>query len=309
VTVVQTVTQPPRLLSQASPTYPETAREEGIEGDVLVAMVVDTTGRVSEVEILRGPLLFHDAARAAAHSSIFAPARVNGMPVSFRVIQRLTFQLQAAQAVAPALPLWEADVPPVLMNEDILRSPRLKLSSEAYGDVLVEVIVEPSGIVSRATLLMGSLTVFEAARAALYGLGYTPPKRANVATRVAIVALVRVRQSAIELDVRNGDSPLYGYWEVDTKPVFFGQPASRYHATVGTESPTGEVSLGTIIDTTGVVEVAWVVQGPTALHEAALDTARVFRCLPARHEGRPVRVWLTRHISFSRRQSSWDSGE
>ena len=299
VTVVRTVSEPPELVSQSSPVYPEIARKQGIEGDVLIEMVVDTAGRVHTARVLYGPVVFHDAARAAALSSVFAPARDNGRPIPYRVIQRFHFQFEPTGDRPAALPLWEASVGPAIANPDVLRSAGGRLPPNSYGDVLVEVVVEATGAVDRTALLMGSLSAYEAVREVLERLRFTPARLEDAPRRVSLVALVSLRRSGVEFDVRNGSGPLYDYWKVDMKPVFVGRESFVYQLNIERETPSGEVSVGIIVDTTGAVEVAWVLKGPAALREPALDIARGFRCIPAQHDGRAVRVWLAWRINFA----------
>lgn len=306
IMVLQTITQPPSLLSQSGPQYPELARKLGIEGDVLVAMIVDTTGYVSEVEVLRGPAMFHDAARAAARSSVFMAARADGGPIPYRVVQRFSFQLEGSGEAPPALPLWEADVKPILRNEEVLVSPREAFPAEAQGDVFVEAVIEPNGAVSRVTLLTGSLVVFEAARSVIYRLRYVPAKRGETPARVAALMRVTTGPAGVELDVRNRDAPLYNYWEVDVRPVFLGQETFTYVSQAEGEARTGEVSIGMIIDTAGATEAVWILRGSVSLREPALRIARGFRCIPARHKGHLVRVWVARRMNFTSEQ--WPAG-
>ena len=67
-----------RLLENpVPPRYPEAMRRAGVEGDVVVKFIVDTTGRVDmgSLEVLRST---HDAFTAAARETLaklrFAPA-------------------------------------------------------------------------------------------------------------------------------------------------------------------------------------------------------------------------------------------
>ena len=88
------VEETPRALVQAVPEYPEIARQAGMEGDVFVQMVVGTDGNVESVEILRGPPVFHESAKAAAMRMKFTPALQNDRPVRVKVSQRISFRLR-----------------------------------------------------------------------------------------------------------------------------------------------------------------------------------------------------------------------
>jgi protein TonB len=89
------VEEKPNITTQAIPVYPEIARQAGMEGDVIVEMVIGTDGKVQSVAILRGPPVFHDAAREAAMKMVFTPAKQNDRPVRVKVSQRISFRLRS----------------------------------------------------------------------------------------------------------------------------------------------------------------------------------------------------------------------
>lgn len=84
------------IVSSAKPRYPETLRQSGVGGRVLVQFTVDTTGRVdmASVRVMQSTHdLFTQAVRSALASFRFKPAEVNGkrtaalaeMPFEFQV--------------------------------------------------------------------------------------------------------------------------------------------------------------------------------------------------------------------------------
>ncbi len=85
--------QPPRRLEAPLPTYPDAAWAAGISGDVLVKAVIDETGAVRDVEVLRGlPHGVTEAAVKAIRRWKFAPATRNGRPVA--VYQTLSVRFE-----------------------------------------------------------------------------------------------------------------------------------------------------------------------------------------------------------------------
>ena len=88
------VEEKPDIVTQAVPLYPEIARQAGMEGDVIVEMVLGTDGRVESVRILRGPPVFHEEAKKAAMRMVFTPARQNDRPVRIKISQRISFRLR-----------------------------------------------------------------------------------------------------------------------------------------------------------------------------------------------------------------------
>jgi len=78
----------PEVLSGPLPVYPELLRQAGVQGEVLLEAVVDTTGRVlapSIVIIAATHPGFVAAARQALLATLFRPAMVGGRAVQTRV--------------------------------------------------------------------------------------------------------------------------------------------------------------------------------------------------------------------------------
>jgi protein TonB len=85
------------LLDPVPPRYPESLRRAGVEGDVVVKFVVDTTGRVDlrTVEVMRST---HDAFTAAVRETLatlrFAPARDGERQVRALAVMPFHFTLK-----------------------------------------------------------------------------------------------------------------------------------------------------------------------------------------------------------------------
>ena len=84
----------PRLLQGAVADYPEMARLAGMQGTVVVKVLVDVDGTVARVEILKGvhPLLDRPAL-TAARKLVFAPGTQRSMPVRCFVAVPFRFYL------------------------------------------------------------------------------------------------------------------------------------------------------------------------------------------------------------------------
>lgn len=85
--------QSPRLLSAASPSYPEAARSAHVQGDVSVDILVDENGKVAGMTILSGPTLLRQAALEALRQRKYLPAMLDGKPTSAHVVVAIHFQL------------------------------------------------------------------------------------------------------------------------------------------------------------------------------------------------------------------------
>ncbi len=87
------VEQKPELVHQVAPVYPEIARKAGLTGKVFLKFLVDKTGRVSNVTVLKGQEIFRQAAIDAILQFRFKPAQQNDKPVSVWMTQPISFRL------------------------------------------------------------------------------------------------------------------------------------------------------------------------------------------------------------------------
>ena len=76
--------------------YPPMAAENGVQGKVIVQFVVDKTGKVGEVKVIRSldKDLDHEAIRVCQALPKFTPGRQNGRPVSVWYTLPIQFKLQ-----------------------------------------------------------------------------------------------------------------------------------------------------------------------------------------------------------------------
>jgi TonB family protein len=82
-----------QILYRTVPEYPETARRNGIEGIVALAVVVDKSGRVVELRPMGGPPVLSEAAAKAVQQWRFAPFLVGGEPVEAETTIEVGFRL------------------------------------------------------------------------------------------------------------------------------------------------------------------------------------------------------------------------
>jgi TonB family protein len=82
--------------------YPETAKNAGIEGRVVIQFVVDVDGNVTDPRILRGIGGGADEAAISAISQMrFTPAMHEGKPVRVQLVQPVVFRLPVTPAEEP----------------------------------------------------------------------------------------------------------------------------------------------------------------------------------------------------------------
>ncbi|MEP7028562.1 MAG: TonB family protein [Candidatus Eisenbacteria bacterium] len=71
----------PQAVFRVQPAYPPLAQAAGMEGQVIVRLLIGVDGGVRRAEIERSSAMFDDFALAAARQWTFTPAKANGHPV------------------------------------------------------------------------------------------------------------------------------------------------------------------------------------------------------------------------------------
>lgn len=84
----------PEPLNRVVPEYPPIAERAGIEGAVVLNVLVTVEGMVDSVEVVEGPEVFRASAIAAARRTTFSPARFNDRAVACWVIIPYRFEFQ-----------------------------------------------------------------------------------------------------------------------------------------------------------------------------------------------------------------------
>ncbi|MGB6201072.1 MAG: energy transducer TonB [Candidatus Acidiferrales bacterium] len=83
----------PRLLSAPAPIYPYSARAEHVQGDVSVDLLISDAGQVASITVISGPALLREAAVDALVRRKYAPAMLDGKPISAHIAVTIHFQL------------------------------------------------------------------------------------------------------------------------------------------------------------------------------------------------------------------------
>jgi protein TonB len=84
----------PRKIVDVRPVYPEVARIARIEGTVVLEAVIDTSGRVTQLRLLRSVALLDQAALEAVRQWRYTPSTYAGRPVSVLMTITVRFTLQ-----------------------------------------------------------------------------------------------------------------------------------------------------------------------------------------------------------------------
>lgn len=81
------------LVNQVQPAYPPLARQARISGDVVLHAIIDTDGRVTQLQVVSGHPLLVQAAMEAVRQWRYRPTTLNGDPVQVDTTITVTFQL------------------------------------------------------------------------------------------------------------------------------------------------------------------------------------------------------------------------
>jgi len=87
--------KPPVIKKIVKPQYPEIAREDGIEGKVILTIIVNEEGKVAEAKVLLAEPadIFNESALNAVMRYEFDPAEKDGEPIKVQVGQTIVFKL------------------------------------------------------------------------------------------------------------------------------------------------------------------------------------------------------------------------
>ena len=85
----------PKKIVHVAPEYPELARRAHVEGVVILEAVLDASGQVQSVKVLRSSPLLDEAAIRAVRLWRYTPTELNGVPVP--VLMTITVQFTLAR--------------------------------------------------------------------------------------------------------------------------------------------------------------------------------------------------------------------
>jgi len=82
-----------RLLERVSFEYPEIAKMAHVFGRVVIAAVIDETGKVTQAHLVSGPALLASSAIEALSRERFQPTLLDGQPIKCDLMVHVTFRL------------------------------------------------------------------------------------------------------------------------------------------------------------------------------------------------------------------------
>jgi protein TonB len=83
----------PEAVTKVTPTYPDLAREAGVDGTVMVQALVGKDGKVKDVRVVKSIPMLDESAKAAVRQWVFKPALSNNKPVAVWVGVPVKFSL------------------------------------------------------------------------------------------------------------------------------------------------------------------------------------------------------------------------
>lgn len=87
----------PSFVRRVMPKYPEMARRRGLEGMVVLRLVIGVSGELKDVQIVEGAeRYFEEAALAAVKASRYAPATKNGQSIECSALLPIRFALRGS---------------------------------------------------------------------------------------------------------------------------------------------------------------------------------------------------------------------
>ncbi|MCA1779314.1 MAG: energy transducer TonB [Xanthomonadaceae bacterium] len=89
------VDSPPRPTQQSALAYPQSARSKGVEGYVVLSLLISATGEIEKMQVLEASPsgVFEDAALQGVRNWRFEPAQYQGRNVKVWARQRVRFDL------------------------------------------------------------------------------------------------------------------------------------------------------------------------------------------------------------------------
>jgi TonB family protein len=318
--------------------YPAVARENGIQGKVTIRFVIEKTGAVSDVQVLRGFDVACDAEAVRVIKSLpkFQPGKHAGRIVRVFYTIPLSFKLQTEESKEPQQTFAEFSKNAVDKKEEVKKdsdeiavhvdvNPEFPGGLEALykhignhlhypvqardkgiqGKVTIRFVIEKDGSVSDVTILRGFQLDcdLEAARVVTTLPRFKPGTQDGKPVRVYYTIPISFRQ----MGVQSNTQPIFA--EVEQAPEFPGGIEALYdYITTNTGYPTvavqdkiqGESTILCVIEKDGAVSETAILQGFNAACDA--EAMRVVKSLPkfipGKHGGKIVRVYFTIPITF-----------
>ncbi|MCX6569200.1 MAG: energy transducer TonB [Candidatus Aminicenantes bacterium] len=190
--------QPPKLIKEVFPKYPEVARQARVEGIVILEAKTDEQGSVIDARILHSIPLLDQAAIDAVKQWIYEPMRIDGKPRKILFTVTVRFALHegtkedAMDAFAAGAVRAIKDImPPKIVKEVRPVYPEIARQSKVEGVVILGVKTDETGKVVDVMILRSIPLLDQAAIDTVRQWVYEPLVIDGKATPVVFTVTVR----------------------------------------------------------------------------------------------------------------------
>src|SRR3954468_7783252 len=144
----------PVAIVHVDPVYPQEARQERVSGVVILETVIDHTGAVKDIKVLKGlPNGLSEAAVDAVKQWVFKPGTINGEAVDVIFNLTINFKLDAKDTADAPLRVGGDVRAPILMEKVEPVYTEEARQRRINGIVIVEAIIGRDGLVKNVSVL------------------------------------------------------------------------------------------------------------------------------------------------------------
>ena len=312
-----------KLVTKVGPAYPPLARQARIQGAVVMDVIIDKTGAVTNVHLVSGHPMLAPAAIEAVKKWQYTPYLLNGKPVEVDTTIEVRFQLSDGGNGPVGYPSQFIAVdPPEEENSTALVAVKivepvypLGAGQTAQGRIWVRLLVSETGEVKSADALTDDAYFSKAATDAALQWQFKPFLRDGMAipetTRVLFVVAPAGLADSPEADPENTEpsasdrsDPEDVPWRARLSPevmqeLRMSSVPPEYPALAKAAHVEGMVILETRINKDGNVVDLRPVSGYQTLANASVEAVKQWRYRPYRVMGMPVEVETQIEVHFS----------
>jgi len=292
--------KPAKLIKKVDPTYPQEAKEAGLEGIAIVEATTDEKGDIKEVKIVKGE---HDILNKAAMEAVmqwkYEPMLINGVPhgIQFTVTCRFSLKdkktrVSAADEVfvkghAPPVRAVGEIKPPKLIKKVEPVYPEAARKAEIQGVVILEATTDIYGRVMSTRILRSVPELDQAAIDAVKQWVYEPMIIDGEPRGVVFTVTCTFRS----------DEPVRATGDIKP-PKLIKKVEPVYPEAARKAGIKGTVILEVTTDIYGRVKNVKVLESIPELDQAAMDAVKQWIYEPALIDGKPKGIILTVTVTF-----------
>ena len=190
--------EPPKLLKEVAPVYPEIARQAQVEGTVILEIKADEQGHIVDVRVLHSIPLLDMSAIEAVKQWKYEPLVIDGKPrpviftVTVRFLLDSGFKKDVLKKFAAGAIRAEGEIqPPQLLKEVTPVYPEAARQAEVQGTVILAVKANEEGRIVDAVVLRSIPLLDQAALDAVKQWVYEPKIIDGKAAPIVFTVTVR----------------------------------------------------------------------------------------------------------------------